>query len=178
MRLFLCCNSCEIRFDSELELSYSEFENRKLLNNIHGCPEGHFHAYDKNDYRVELSAEEIVELTKKLRDCKIQYENMKSAYEILEKRVNKVPEEGVTIFPLEEDMFECFVGLKCEGYQFIAHAGRRFAQFLPPNMKIPITVTTQIKQLKDIATYENDWLSNPIEFRKPAIHGHANDYPS
>lgn len=146
-------------------MNYFEFEHRKLLNNIHRCPEGHFHAYDKNDYRVELSAEKIVELTKKLSGCEIRYNVMKAAYEDLKKRVNKYPEDGITVFPLKEDMFESFLGLNCEGYHLIAHAGRRFIQFLPPSMIVPITVTTQIEQLEDIASYENDWLLNPLKFR-------------
>ena len=110
--------------------------------------------------------DKVKELEKKLGDCETQRNNWKLAYEDLKKRINKYPKAGITVLPLGKDVFESFLGINCEGYHLIAHAGKRFIQFLPPNMEVPITITTQIEQITDIARYEDDWLINPIKFRK------------
>jgi hypothetical protein len=71
----------------------------------------------------------------------------------------------ITIIPEGEDKFKAVLSKDCEGWFLIAHAGSRFIQVLPPGMKHPITITTQIKMIGGIPRYENDWLTNPIKFR-------------
>ena len=69
----------------------------------------------------------------------------------------------IAIYPDGDDLFVSYLGKGCEGWAIIAHGGQRFIQVLPPNMKHPITITTQIERLEDQATYKNDWLINPIK---------------
>lgn len=86
----------------------------------------------------------------------------------------------IAIYPDGEDTFVAVLGRICEGWTIIGHAEKRFIQVFPPNMRHPITITTQIEALPSIHFREgfhpeedgwshlnvDDWLEERVKFRR------------
>lgn len=49
------CKTCGVWFSSGIAMSKRAFETSVLRANVHQCPKGHKHAYDKEDYRFKES---------------------------------------------------------------------------------------------------------------------------
>lgn len=76
----------------------------------------------------------------------------------------------IAIYPDGEDTFVACLGEACCEWTVIGHAEKRFIQVFPPNMKHPITITTQIEAIEQrrehIRSAYDGWLENYLKSRK------------
>ena len=51
-KLYVRCKekNCEVEFASGLAMDKKSFETFTLIGNVHTCPNGHTHRYNKEDY--------------------------------------------------------------------------------------------------------------------------------